>query len=603
MPAPEPPAENLPAGKTSLACDLVLPTLLFAALGGMTWAVRGCSGFGATPGCIFAGVTWGAAWWFIARDPGRGQSRRYASGWIILALTFGIGIAGARGWMQWPAFFEGRLMTNFPKGAYEPIDRAYGFVWLFIAGVPWAGLGACLLAWCGSLRETRVWHWVIRIACGLGGAYLALYLFRTFPQYFLPLYESLEERYKASTLKGLDPNLRRLINDNGSALFHLGLYLGFLLYEAARREGKNVVLILTVGIVNGAGWALCQNWTWARGQWPEGRFNWWRCWESSGGISIGIAYGIAYFLVNRPMSARERAALAARRPIVEPSFEWLLVYLGLTSLLAVFVRAQFGGWDRLYFGIVLAFGAAYYLWHRQPAGSARAGSALFAVVLTAALIAMLFAPPSRRGESLLANPFPVGAGAVMAFGIVYYFLRRTDLDAESGPADRGAGDPNLERFGLYVGLLAGLGLSVRNGLKGWCNIYRDDEAYWSKFLWDKLGPVYLICLIAIAGVILFRLLPRRLRGRAFPEAYALMWLVLLVQNTIAQLITGPLNQWTEVAFSIYYLLLFAITAVIVLFYHTVNSLAPAEGSPSSPDGWHAEPAAREPGSPAIRTVG
>ena len=58
--------------------DLFLPTLLFAALGGMTWAVRGCSGFGATAGCIFAGAMWGAAWWFIAHDPTREQSRRYA---------------------------------------------------------------------------------------------------------------------------------------------------------------------------------------------------------------------------------------------------------------------------------------------------------------------------------------------------------------------------------------------------------------------------------------------------------------------------------------------------------------------------------------------
>src|SRR5579871_4021623 len=76
-----------------LAHDFVLPTLLFAALGGMTWAVRGCSGFGAVAGCIFAGVTWGAAWWFIALEPGRERARRYDSGWIVLALTVGIGLA------------------------------------------------------------------------------------------------------------------------------------------------------------------------------------------------------------------------------------------------------------------------------------------------------------------------------------------------------------------------------------------------------------------------------------------------------------------------------------------------------------------------------
>lgn len=137
--------------KSDLIHDLLLPTLLFAALGGMSWAVRGSSGYGGSSGCIFAGVLWGAAWWFIARDSSPVQTRRYASAWIIFALTVGIGFSGNRGWMQWSSFFEGRLQTNYSKGEFLPISPAYGFLWLFIAGVPWAGLGACLLAWCGPL--------------------------------------------------------------------------------------------------------------------------------------------------------------------------------------------------------------------------------------------------------------------------------------------------------------------------------------------------------------------------------------------------------------------------------------------------------------------
>ena len=101
--------------------DLVLPTVLFAALGAMNWAVRGTRGFGGGAGCIFAGVMWGAAWWFCARDPAREQSRRYASGWIVFALTFGIGISGQRGWRQWSHFFSGQLFTNFSKQEFVPI--------------------------------------------------------------------------------------------------------------------------------------------------------------------------------------------------------------------------------------------------------------------------------------------------------------------------------------------------------------------------------------------------------------------------------------------------------------------------------------------------
>jgi hypothetical protein len=43
--------------------------------------------------------------------------------------------------------------------------------------------------------------------------------------------------------------LKRLVGDSGLAIYHMGWYLGFLLFEVARREWRNVVLILTVGVV------------------------------------------------------------------------------------------------------------------------------------------------------------------------------------------------------------------------------------------------------------------------------------------------------------------------------------------------------------------
>ena len=43
-----------------------------------------------------------------------------------------------------------------------------------------------------------------------------------------------------------------------------------------------------------------------------------------------------------------------------------------------------------------------------------------------------------------------------------------------------------------------------------------------------------------------------------------------VQNSIAQLVTGPPTQWSEMAFSIYYVLLFAITAIIVFHFHSIK---------------------------------
>jgi hypothetical protein len=424
---------------SNLLHDLILPTILFAALGGMTWAVRGCSGYGAVNGCVFAGVTWGAAWWFIARDPGAKQSRRYASAWIILALAVGIGLAGGRGWMQWSSFFRGELLLDASTNKVVPISRAYGFLWLFIAGVPWAGLGACMLAWTGARRDdgassARIaGDWALRIACGVGAVLIANRLFAAYPEIFLPLYKSMKAQYADLAA---NPNLRRLIGDNRLAVGHLGLYLGFLFAEVVRRDWKNVTLITTVGILNGAGWALCQNWAWAKSVFPGVNFNFWRCWESSGGISIGIAYGVAYYLVNRPDAGTPR---------------------------------------------------------RTPS-------------------------------------------------------------------------PNLQRFGVYFGLLFGLGYSVKNGLKGWANIYIGNEAYWSRLLSLIIFPTVLLCLAVLAIRIATRPLPRNYEGDPIPEAAWLVWVTLIIQNVLAQLVTGPHSNWTENAFCLYYAVLFLVSGAIVYHY-------------------------------------
>jgi len=433
---------------SDLIHNLVLPTVLFASLGAMTWAIRGCSGFGGESGCLFAGVLWGAAWWFIAREPGSEQSRRYASGWIILAMAFGIGISGMRGWMQWPAFFEGHLQTNYAASEYVPISRAYGFLWLFIAGVPWAGIGACMLAWCGSHRRTGVVAWVIRIACGLAGLVLARYvLYENFPQVFLPLYSTMADRYHDLQA---NPNLGRLIRDNRQAITHLGIYLGFLGFEIGRKDWRNVTLITTVGVLNGLGWAACQNWKWAPGVWPGVNFNWWRCWESSGGISIGIAYGVAYFLVNRRVSDADRVKLG----------------------------------------------------------------------------------------DLLRNQ-----------------------------------RPNLERFAVYLALVVGLGMSIKNGLKGWANIYIGNENYWDNVFWNIAWPLMLLWMIVLVIRIRRTMLPKGYPRDVFPHAVLLMWVALITDNGIAQLVTASWGNWVERAFSIYYVVLFVISGSIITHYHFMKKKA------------------------------
>ncbi len=490
--------------RASLAHDLFFPLALFGAIGGMTWAVRGSSGFGAAAGCIFAGVMLGTAWWYIARDPSPTQSRRYASGWIILAMTVAFGIAGTRGWMQWPHFFNEKMYTNYQNNEFEPISRSYGFAWMFIAGIPWAGLGACMVAWCASGRRTTPLQWVIRLAMGFGAAYLlSVVIYRAFPQVFLPFYNTMYDQYH--NLESY-PNLKKLVRDNREAMIQMGLYLGFLLFEVFRRDWKNVLLILTVGVLNGIAWSLLQNWMWAEQLWPDARFNFWRCWETSGGVTIGLSYGVAYFLVNRRMSETEIAEHAKQRTTGPTTLGWFAAYIVYALTLCWLMLEVMPLWSSLAFTVVaLWFGGRYY----------RIGA---------------------RESQNEASPWPVNG-------------------------------PILERWGAYTGLILGLGLSIKNGLKGWANIYLGNEGLWNDRFWLMAFPVMFILAIIVAMILLRRRPSQGLDTNVFPHAYALLWLVLIVQNVIAQLITGPFASWPEVAFKLYYALLFVISAVVVHHYY------------------------------------
>lgn len=521
-----------PAARRDLTRDLVLPTVLFAALGAMTWAVRGSSGFGGVAGCTFAGLSWGVAWWFLSREPGVVQPRRYASGWTVLALTAGIGIAGSRGWAQWSTIFVGRLQVHTAEGVWVPIAPWYGFAWMFVAGAAWAGLGACALAWCGYGRPTSFWQWALRLACGAGAGYLAVWLFETYPQWFMPLYSEMASEYERAT-KEINNNLWRITNDNREATRHFGWYLGFLLFEALRRDWRNVTLIGTVGLLNGAGWAALQNWTWAEARWP-GAFNWWRCWESSGGISIGIAYGVAYFLVNRPRPVEEIAPPPTRLDDGRISVAWLATWLLFTlPPVGIAVAALV---DRSFLPLGAMAPLGYYLF----------------------MAANVFALPLLLVAS--------------ATGVGYYLRRRGAGTLPAGVAE----DPGLARWAVLSTVALGLAVNLCNGLSGFANIYGGDKDLWSDRLWRVIGSAMVVTLVYLSWRLVRRPLPRGGRD-AFPDESRIVWSVLIVQLGIGLLVTGPLTDGREAAFAAWYLALFGVTAAIVRRVGRRKREAPARG--------------------------
>jgi hypothetical protein len=257
--------------------------------------------------------------------------------------------------------------------------------------------------------------------------------------------------------------------------------------------------------LNGVGWALLQNWMWAARLWPGVHFNWWRAWETSGGISIGIAYGVAYYLVNRRVKEEASASQESAAGQTTPSLGWLAAFLISALLIGT--------------------------------------------------ISLEVMPMWCSGLLTL---------AVVVFSIAYYAKAR-NTRASYPPCG-----PGLERWGAYTGLLLGLGLSIKNGLGGCLSIYCGTLDYWDDVFMVIIGPLMILALIVVSARIFLRPRPAGPRDDPFPHAYGLVWLVLLVQYVLALLISAPLTNWNEVVFAIYYVLLFFITAVIILHYHAVR---------------------------------
>jgi len=85
-----------------------------------------------------------------------------------------------------------------------------------------------------------------------------------------------------------------------------------------------------------------------------------------------------------------------------------------------------------------------------------------------------------------------------------------------------------------------------------------------------MGPMLIVAALVVALWVWRRPIKASAGDDIFPESYRLIWLVLITQNLIAQLVTGPQKVWNEFAFSIYYVLLFLISAVVVHHFHVFN---------------------------------
>lgn len=282
------------AGRGWTGADYVLTAAVMGLMGAFYWAIRGTSGYGGEIGGTLAGFGWALLWYAFSRVGEGAERRPYGTPWILLAITLGIAIGGMTGYGVYISWLNGRFHLSYPDGL-RSVPAWTGYAMLLVCGLHWGGNTGCLMAWCAPTRPLRGRDWVVRIACGVCGAVAAAVFVRVFPQLLLPYYA--EGIYSIPEYK----TCVRALDSIRTIAPHVGLFLGFLVYEIARGDRRAAAMILTVAL--GFAIPFTVGGYWQTMHESPLRLDWWKNWEMTIGLGGGLSLGLAFWLFNRPADA------------------------------------------------------------------------------------------------------------------------------------------------------------------------------------------------------------------------------------------------------------------------------------------------------------
>ena len=265
--------------------------LIMGLMGAFFWAIRGTGGFGGSSGGLFAGVGWGILWFRFSGLAG--HKGHLSSPWVIVAITLGIAYGGMTGYGVYMSWLRGQFYLDYPHGERD-IDVWTGYAMLFVCGLHWGGVTGTFMAWCRRSDCVQWWQWLLRLIAGGVGAGLALWVVKTFPHYVLPFYsEGIYSLAENTTCLRAERTIREIAP-------HVGLFLGFLIFELMRRDWNAVGLMLVMSL--GFAVPFCVGGYWQTFHGAGINLDWWKFWEMSIGLGGGLAFGLAYYLFNSPIA-------------------------------------------------------------------------------------------------------------------------------------------------------------------------------------------------------------------------------------------------------------------------------------------------------------
>ncbi len=349
------PATAVPAARRESydATDYVLIALVMGLMGAFFWAIRGTRGFGGETGGTLAGLGWAALWLLFSHLGGDGARRPYGSGRMMAAIVFGIAVGGLTGYGVYISWLNGIYQMNVNE-VTRPIAPWTGYLMLFVCGIHWGGVTGSFMAWAAPRPPADPTVWAARLVAGAGGAVLGALLVKWLPFLFLPFYDQGYYQVDAYATSA------RAMRSASTIAQHAGLFLGFLGVELVRRDWRAVQVMLTMALGFAVPFAAGGFWHTLRGAGPD--IDWWKNWEMSIGLGGGLAFGLAFYLFNRPEEPPRTVTPMER--ILAGAVLWFSVgtvvfgaYDGLTRLHAVEVS------------LVPARGAAFWIFQIIAAGA------------------------------------------------------------------------------------------------------------------------------------------------------------------------------------------------------------------------------------------
>ncbi|MEO8520110.1 MAG: hypothetical protein ABI603_02040 [Acidobacteriota bacterium] len=296
------------------AADYLRITLIMGLMGAFFWAIRGTRGFGGESGGTLAGLGWASLWLAFSHLRGDGARRPYGSAWMLAAIVLGVAAGGLTGYGVYISWLNGVYQMNGNEVA-RGIAPWTGYVMLFICGIHWGGVTGSFMAWAGPAKPVGWRVWVARILAGAGGGAFAAMLVGWFPSVFLPFYN--EGYYQIDAYA----TSARAMRSATTIAQHVGPFLGFLSVELARRDWRAVKVMLVMAFGFAIPFAAGGYWHTLRGAGPD--IDWWKNWEMTIGLGGGLAFGLAFYLFNRPTGPPRRPALRLERIVVVGPVLWL----------------------------------------------------------------------------------------------------------------------------------------------------------------------------------------------------------------------------------------------------------------------------------------